>query len=102
MDSPLSKPAAKYEDLRSFLSALETRGELKKIDVPVNPSLELTEICRRTLERQGPALLFTRPKWLTLIYSLEQMLTVFILLMQVFSLLLSVETKSGILVVIIS
>ncbi len=61
MDSPLSKPAAKYEDLRSFLSALETRGELKKIDVPVNPSLELTEICRRTLERQGPALLFTRP-----------------------------------------
>ena len=61
MDSPLSKPEAKYEDLRSFLSALETRGELKKIDVPVDPSLELTEICRRTLERQGPALLFTRP-----------------------------------------
>jgi len=61
VDSPLSKPAAKYEDLRSFLSALETRGELKKIEVPVNPSLELTEICRRTLERQGPALLFTRP-----------------------------------------
>lgn len=61
MDSPLPKPAAKYEDLRSFLSALETRGELKKIDVPVDPSLELTEICRRTLERQGPALLFTRP-----------------------------------------
>jgi len=61
VDSPLPKPEAKYEDLRSFLSALETRGELKKIDVPVDPSLELTEICRRTLERQGPALLFTQP-----------------------------------------
>ena len=61
MDSPLPKPEAKYEDLRSFLNALETRGELKKIDVPVDPSLELTEICRRTLERQGPALLFTQP-----------------------------------------
>jgi 4-hydroxy-3-polyprenylbenzoate decarboxylase len=61
VDSPLAKPEAKYDDLRSFLRALETRGELKKIDVAVNPSLELTEICRRTLEHEGPALLFTRP-----------------------------------------
>jgi len=61
VDSPPPKPDAKYEDLRSFLRALEARGELKKIDVPVNPSLELTEICCRTLARQGPALLFTHP-----------------------------------------
>jgi 4-hydroxy-3-polyprenylbenzoate decarboxylase len=51
----------KFEDLREFLDALEADGELKQIDVPVSPSLELTEICRRTLSRSGPALLFTRP-----------------------------------------
>ena len=61
MDSPWPKPAVKFEDLREFLDALEADGELKQIDVPVSPSLELTEICRRTLSRSGPALLFTRP-----------------------------------------
>ena len=61
MDSIWPKPQAKFEDLRSFLDALEARGELTKIDVPVNPSLEITEICRRTLSHEGPALLFTRP-----------------------------------------
>ncbi len=61
MDSIWPRPSAKFEDLRSFLSALEARGELAKIDVPVDPSLELTEICRRTLSQEGPALLFTRP-----------------------------------------
>ncbi len=61
MDSPWPKPTARFEDLRSFLDALEALGELKRIDIPVNPSLELTEICRRTLAREGPALLFTRP-----------------------------------------
>ena len=61
MDSIWPKPHTKFEDLRSFLDALEARGDLTKIDVPVNPSLELTEICRRTLSQAGPALLFTRP-----------------------------------------
>ena len=62
MDSPGAKPPAKFEHLRDFLAELEAHGELQRIDVTVDPKLELTEICRRTLERGGPALLFTRPK----------------------------------------
>lgn len=51
----------KYKDLRDFMSQLEARGELKRISVAVNPHLEMTEICDRTLKRQGPALLFVNP-----------------------------------------
>ncbi len=61
MDSPGPKPKAHFDDLRTFLSELEAHGELKRIDVPVDPHLELTEVCRRTLEQGGPALLFTQP-----------------------------------------
>lgn len=52
----------KYRDLRDFLAQLEATGELKRIAAPVDPYLEITEICDRTLKRQGPALLFTKPK----------------------------------------
>lgn len=52
----------KYADLRDFITQLETRGELKRISVEVDPYLEVTEICDRTLRRGGPALLFERPK----------------------------------------
>ena len=52
----------KYKDLRDFLAQLETRGELKRIAVPVDPYLEMTEICDRTLRMGGPALLFEHPK----------------------------------------
>ena len=62
MDSPGAKPKAKFEDLRDFLAELEAHGELHRVDTPVDPNLEVTEVCRRTLERGGPALLFTRPK----------------------------------------
>ncbi|CAG8999377.1 MAG: 3-octaprenyl-4-hydroxybenzoate carboxy-lyase [Candidatus Celerinatantimonas neptuna] len=48
----------KYRDLREFISLLEQRGELKRISQPVDPYLEITEICDRTLKRNGPALLF--------------------------------------------
>jgi 4-hydroxy-3-polyprenylbenzoate decarboxylase len=35
---------------------------LKRIQVPVSPVLEMTEVCDRTLRAKGPALLFeTRP-----------------------------------------
>ncbi len=51
----------KYKDLRDFIGQLEARGELKRIGVAVNPYLEMTEICDRTLRRQGPALLFEQP-----------------------------------------
>ncbi|MGD8710911.1 MAG: 4-hydroxy-3-polyprenylbenzoate decarboxylase [Ectothiorhodospiraceae bacterium] len=51
----------KYDDLRDFLSKLETEGELKRVRHPVDPKLEMTEICDRTLRREGPALIFENP-----------------------------------------
>ncbi len=52
----------KYKDLRDFIKQLEKKGELKRITVPVDPYLEMTEICDRTLKQGGPALLFEYPK----------------------------------------
>ncbi|MGB0723141.1 MAG: 4-hydroxy-3-polyprenylbenzoate decarboxylase [Gammaproteobacteria bacterium] len=52
----------KYRDLREFIAGLEERGELKRITVEVDPALEMTEICDRTLRAGGPALLFENPK----------------------------------------
>ena len=51
----------KYTDLRDFLAQLDRMGELKNIDIPVSPNLEMTEICDRTLRAEGPALLFRQP-----------------------------------------
>ncbi|MBT3277092.1 MAG: 4-hydroxy-3-polyprenylbenzoate decarboxylase [Candidatus Thioglobus sp.] len=51
-----------YQDLREFIAELEKRGELKRITTEVNANLEITEICRRTLDQQGPALLFENVK----------------------------------------
>ncbi|PQJ97632.1 4-hydroxy-3-polyprenylbenzoate decarboxylase [Chromatium okenii] len=56
----------KYKDLRDFIAQLEQRGELKRIRVPVDPYLEITEICDRTLRAGGPALLFEHPKGSTI------------------------------------
>jgi 4-hydroxy-3-polyprenylbenzoate decarboxylase len=52
----------KYKDLRDFIAQLEREGELRRITVEVDPYLEMTEICDRTLKRGGPALLFENPK----------------------------------------
>ncbi len=52
----------KYKDLRDFIKHLERQGELKRIAIEVDPYLEMTEICDRTLRAGGPALLFERPK----------------------------------------
>ncbi|MEF8703810.1 MAG: UbiD family decarboxylase, partial [Candidatus Accumulibacter sp. UW26] len=52
----------KYHDLRDFIAQLENLGELKRIDVAVDPCLEMTEICDRVLRAGGPALLFENPK----------------------------------------
>src|SRR5512139_2359215 len=46
--------------IRSYLEILKREGELCVIELPVDPYLELAEIQRRTVARQGPALLFTR------------------------------------------
>ncbi|WP_024951264.1 4-hydroxy-3-polyprenylbenzoate decarboxylase [Cobetia crustatorum] len=51
-----------YRDLRDFIAALEEKGELKRISVEVDPYLEMTEICDRTLKAGGPALLFENVK----------------------------------------
>ena len=51
----------KYRDLRDFMTQLEARGALKRVSAPVDPCLEMTEICDRTLRRGGPALLFENP-----------------------------------------
>jgi 4-hydroxy-3-polyprenylbenzoate decarboxylase len=51
----------KYHDLRDFIAQLEQRGELKRITVPVDTYLEMTEIADRVLRAGGPALLFEKP-----------------------------------------
>ncbi|GAA3911016.1 4-hydroxy-3-polyprenylbenzoate decarboxylase [Halomonas cibimaris] len=52
----------KYRDLREFIQTLETRGELVRVSAQVDPYLEVTEICDRTLRAGGPALLFENVK----------------------------------------
>ncbi len=51
----------RYSDLRDFVAQLEARGELKRIVVPVDTHLEMTEVADRVLRAGGPALLFERP-----------------------------------------
>jgi len=51
-----------FTDLRDFIAQLEQLGELKRVGIPVDPNLEITEICDRTLRAGGPALLFERVK----------------------------------------
>ncbi|PTB31562.1 4-hydroxy-3-polyprenylbenzoate decarboxylase [Photobacterium phosphoreum] len=51
----------KYKDLRDFIAYLEQQGQLQRIQQPVDPNQEMTEICDRTLRAGGPALLFENP-----------------------------------------
>jgi 4-hydroxy-3-polyprenylbenzoate decarboxylase len=51
----------RYADLRDFISQLESKGDLRRIAIPVSPRFEMTEIADRVLRAQGPALLFERP-----------------------------------------
>jgi UbiD family decarboxylase len=46
-------------NISGFLEHLKKEGELRVIDAPVDPCLELAEIQRRVVAQQGPALLFT-------------------------------------------
>jgi 4-hydroxy-3-polyprenylbenzoate decarboxylase len=55
-----------FGSLRDFLEHLERQGDIRRVRVPVDPVLEVTEICRRTLRRDGPALLFENPKGSTM------------------------------------
>ncbi len=47
-----------YRDFQDFIETLRTKGELKQIDHPVSPTLEITEIADRVMKSHGPALLF--------------------------------------------
>ena len=51
-----------YKDLRDFIEKLESMGELKRVSMEVDPYLEMTEICDRTLRAGGPAILFENVK----------------------------------------
>jgi UbiD family decarboxylase len=50
----------KLIDLRCYLDLLRREDDLIVIDEEVDPRLEIAEIHRRVIARQGPALLFTR------------------------------------------
>ena len=50
-----------YESLREFIQRLEQAGRLRRVSVPVDPHLEMTEIQTRLLAEQGPAILFEQP-----------------------------------------
>lgn len=54
-------PIRRFSDLSDFLAELERRGRLKRISAPVSLVHEITEIHRRTVEAEGPALLFEKP-----------------------------------------
>jgi len=50
-----------FDSLRDFLNRLEAAGQLRRVSVPVDPHLEMTEIQTRLLAEQGPAVLFENP-----------------------------------------
>ncbi|MBT6830944.1 MAG: UbiD family decarboxylase, partial [Rhodospirillaceae bacterium] len=47
-----------YNSLRDFLQHLENQGALARVQAPVSPELEMTEIQTRLLAEGGPAVLF--------------------------------------------
>jgi UbiD family decarboxylase len=48
-----------FSNLREFLDRLRDRGQLRVVEAPVDPALEVAEIHRRVIAAGGPALLFT-------------------------------------------
>ncbi len=57
-DAPIPR---RYDSLQDFVALLERRGRLKRVREPVSLVHEVTEIHRRVLAREGPALLFEQP-----------------------------------------
>ncbi len=47
-----------YKNLQHFIQALERAGELRRIQEPLSPNLEITEITDRVCKQGGPVLLF--------------------------------------------
>jgi 4-hydroxy-3-polyprenylbenzoate decarboxylase len=51
-----------YKDLHEFVKRLEREKELKRISLPADVDLEITEITDRVSKAGGPALLFEKPR----------------------------------------
>lgn len=51
----------KFNDLRDFIHYLEQVKQLIKVDAKISPDLEMSYFCKKTLNNNGPALLFTNP-----------------------------------------
>ncbi|MDI9636821.1 menaquinone biosynthesis decarboxylase [Geitlerinema splendidum] len=51
-----------YRDFQHFLDVLQSKGELKVIDEPLSPYLEITEVADRVMKSGGPALLIKNPR----------------------------------------
>ncbi|MCF8011938.1 MAG: menaquinone biosynthesis decarboxylase [Clostridiales bacterium] len=51
-----------YQDLHEFITELEKRGLLQRVQEEVDPELEITEITDRVCKQGGPALLFENVK----------------------------------------
>jgi len=51
-----------HPNLRTFLDLLTRENQIVTVEAEVDPYLELAEIHRRVIEREGPALLFKRVK----------------------------------------
>jgi 4-hydroxy-3-polyprenylbenzoate decarboxylase len=49
------------KDLREFIALIEREGQLRRIDAPVDPMLEIGEIADRVSKNVGPGLLFENP-----------------------------------------
>ena len=47
-----------FKDLREFISFLEEKGDLRRIEAPVSRDLEMSEIADRVVKSGGPALYF--------------------------------------------
>ncbi len=50
-----------FQNLRDYLSALQSKGWLHRIQTHVDPILEIAEITDRVTKAEGPALLFQNP-----------------------------------------
>ena len=51
----------RFRDLSAFLAHLDAAGQFRRIAEPVSVVHEITEIHRRVIAEEGPALLFERP-----------------------------------------
>lgn len=57
-----SRSAVRYKDMREYMALLEEQGLLQHVTAPVDLRHEIGAICTRSLERQGPALVFDNIK----------------------------------------